>query len=125
MRSAGTTLRKLASGSPIPISTTLVTWRSSPGALLREDVRCAYLGLRGESRAEIPGEIRHVGERADAALVHPVHQLARAETLAAELRHECLECRTRQPQQVGALGRCRCHGGGRALPNRADAARSC
>src|SRR5437879_2318903 len=33
MRSAGTTLRKLASGSPIPISTTLVTWRSSPGAL--------------------------------------------------------------------------------------------
>src|SRR4029077_18565136 len=33
MRSAGTTLRKLASGSPIPISTTLVTWRSSPGVL--------------------------------------------------------------------------------------------
>src|SRR2546430_3681056 len=33
MRSAGTTLRKLASGSPIPISTTLLTRRSSPGAL--------------------------------------------------------------------------------------------
>ena len=94
-------------------------------ALLREDLRCAHLGLRGKQRAEVPGEIGHVLERADAALVHPVHQLARAERLAAEPRHEALECRTRQPQQVGARCCCRCHGGAARAPNRADAAPWC
>ena len=44
-----------------------------------------------ELRAEILGEIGHRREVALAALVHPVHELARAERLAAQLRDERLQ----------------------------------
>ena len=54
--------------------------------------------------AEILGEIGHRGDVALAALVHPVHQLARAEGLAAQLRDERLELGLRQAEQVRSFG---------------------
>src|SRR6185437_2721105 len=71
------------------------------GGLLRsDDLRSLDACALGEPGAEVLGEIGHRLERGLAALVHPVHELAGAEGLAAELRHERLERGARQPQQI-------------------------
>src|SRR5438067_10393963 len=74
------------------------------GAPHGEDLRCAHLGQRVEPRAQLLREIGHAGEGVDAALVDPVHQLARPEGLAAELLDERLEVRARESEKVRALG---------------------
>src|SRR5207244_6503187 len=61
-------------------------------------------GARGAPGAQLLREIGHPGEGVGAALVEPVHQLARPEGLAAELLHERLEVRARESEKVRALG---------------------
>ena len=56
-----------------------------------------------ELGTEILGEVGHRREVAHTALVHPLHELARAEGLAAHLRDERLELGLRQAEQVGAF----------------------
>ncbi len=53
----------------------------------------AYVGELG---AEILGEVRHGRDVALAALVHPVHELARAEGFAAHRCDECFQLGLRQ-----------------------------
>ena len=68
----------------------------------RDDLRRADHGALGELRAEIAREVGHRREVALHALVHPVHELARAEGLAAERRDELLERGPLEPEQRGA-----------------------
>ena len=75
--------------------------------------RRTHLGERPEAGTEVPGEIGHPGELADAALVDPVHELPCAERPAAELRDERLQRRARQPEQVGTFWDPGAHGGTR------------
>src|SRR5579864_1093261 len=84
--------------------------RAVARALHAHDLRRPYLGLLGEAAAKVPGEIRHRGKIGDAALVDPAHELARTERPAAELRHERLQRRPWQAEQVGAFGDGGAHG---------------
>ena len=75
-------------------------------ALLADDLGRADLGPLVELRAKGLGEVRHRVELALAALVHPAHELAGAERLAAQLLHERIQRRPFEAEQVHAfLGR--------------------
>src|SRR5690606_14492663 len=58
--------------------------------------------VRIKLMTEVAGEIRHVIEFADTALVYPALQLLGTERLATPLRHKLGECGSIHSQQIGA-----------------------